>query len=417
MNIPEEERYHANLLRQRAEKALRGEEVEVSKLSPEDFQHLLHELQVHQAELSIQNEELHQAQRELEASRDLYSDLYNFAPAGYCTLSQKDTILEANQTLAMILGFKREELMHQALSHFIDRDSQDEYYLYRQRAFEDHQQQIGKIYMVKQNGEKILIRLESRLVPGDQNRLRVMLSDITEQQRIEKEAQEAAALRELRRRASDHREQERHRIARDLHEGPVQNLIATTYALHLILADTLNPELAERLGAIQRELQAQVNELRAYSVELRPPMISNFGLEKAICTHAEAFQEKHPAIQVTLELQQDAPLLEEKISMALFRIYQEALNNVIRHVQRPHKQVIVRLDQDEKQVQLEIQDNGQGFDLSEPWINRVRDGHLGLVGMQERAESVGGQLEIHSTQEIGTRVVVSVPLEADGKAE
>jgi hypothetical protein len=66
--------------------------VEVTDLPAEDFQYLLHELQVHQAELSIQNEELRRVQLDLEMARDLYADLFNFAPAGYCTLSRKDTI-------------------------------------------------------------------------------------------------------------------------------------------------------------------------------------------------------------------------------------------------------------------------------------------------------------------------------------
>lgn len=417
MSISEKERDHANLLRQRAEEALRGKPVEVSDLLPEDFQYLLHDLQVHQAELSIQNEELRRVQQELETSRDLYSDLYNFAPAGYCTLSRKDTILEANQTLAMILGVNREELIHQALSQFVARDNQDKYYLYRQCAFEDHQRQISKIYMVKQSGEKILIRLESMPVHGDQNRLRVMFSDITEQQRIEKEAQEAAALRELRKHMTDQREQERQQVARDLHDGPVQELVAITFALRGILMDHPDTELAPQLESIQSDLQEQIGALRTYAMELRPPMLARFGLEKTIRSHAEIFQEKHPVIRIQLELQHTGTLLDETVSLALFRIYQEALNNIRKHVQRPDTLVSVRLEKDEKQVWLEILDNGGGFALPEEWIDLVREGHLGLVGMRERAEAVGGQLEIHPQLGEGTRLVVSVPLEQARKAE
>jgi PAS domain S-box-containing protein len=416
MRNPEEEQRRMDQLRQRAEEALRGKSVEVSHLSPEDIQHLLHELQVHQAELLIQNDELRKVQRELETSRDLYSDLYNFAPAGYCTLSRKDIIIEANQTLAMILGVQREGLIQQMLSHFIDRGSQDEYYLYRQRAFENHQRQTGKIYMVKQNGEKVLIRLESILAHEDPNRLRVMLSDITEQQRIEKEAQEAATLRELRKRAIEHREQERQRIARDLHDGPVQELVAITFALQGMLIDNSDIEVGPQLETIQSHLQEQISTLRTYAMELRPPMFAQFGLEKIIRSHADIFQEKHPDVRFQLELQQTNILLDETVSLALFRIYQEALNNVMKHVLRSDQLVRVRLKKDENQVQLEIQDNGQGFALPQEWMDLVRKGHLGLVGMRERAESVGGQLEIHSSKELGTRVVVIVPLKADGKA-
>ena len=410
MSTPQEERDHTNRLRQRAEEALRGKPVEVTDLSLEDIQHLLHELQVHQAELAIQNEELRRVQQELETARDLYSDLYNFAPAGYCTLDRKGTILEANQTLAMILGVNLEELIHHKLSQFVDHDDQDQYYLYRQRTFEDHRHQISKIGMVKHNGEKIVIRLESMIVHEDETRLRVMLSDITEQQRIEKEAQEAAALRNYQRRINEQREQERQQVARDLHDGPVQGLVAITFALRGMLMDHPKTELAPQLEAIQTNLQEQIGELRTYAMELRPPMLSQFGLERTIRSHAEMFHEKHPTLQIQLELDQTGPRLDETTSLALFRIYQEALNNIIRHVQRPNTQVMVRMVKNEQQVLLEIEDNGEGFTLPKLWIDLVHEGHLGLVGMRERAEAVGGQLEIQSRKGEGTRLVVCVPL-------
>lgn len=398
-------------LRRRAEDALRGKSVEVTDLPPEDFQYLLHELQVHQAELSIQNEELRRIQLDLESARDLYADLFNFAPVGYCTLNQKDIVLEANQTLAALLGIKREDLIRQPLSHFVDRAEQDEYYLHRRRAFEDHQHQTSNIRMVKNDGEKIVIRLESRVAQGDKTKLRVMLSDITEQQRIEKEAQEAAVLRELQKRTNDQREQERHQIARDLHDGPMQSLIALTYAVHEILLDNPNPSLAPRLESFQTDLKEQIAVLRDFAMEIRPPFLSKLGLEKTIRTHAETFQNKHSNVSILLELHQTGALLAETTSLALFRIYQEALMNIVKHVQRPDSQVWVSLEKDENQVRLEIQDNGPGFKVPEQWMDLVHEGHLGLLGMRERAEALGGQLEIQSNQGEGTRVVVTIPLE------
>lgn len=408
---------HLQDLRRRAEDALRGKPVAVTDLPPEDFQFLLHELQVHQAELSLQNEELRRVQLDLETARDLYSDLFNFAPAGYCTLSRKDTILEANQTLAVLLGVKREELILQSLSHFVDRADQDEYYLLRQRAFEDHQRQVSNIRMVKGSGEKIVIRLESLVAHEDENKLWVMLSDITEQHRNEKEAQEAAGLRELQKRMNDQREQERQQFVRDLHDGPMQGLIALTYAIHEILLDNLNPALAPRLESIQTDLIEEIAALRAYAMEIRPPMLSKFGLEQTIRTHAETFQNKHPGISIQLEMNQTGALLAETTRLALYRIYQEALMNIVKHLQRLDAQVYVRLEKDENQVRLEIQDNGPGFTVPEQWMDLVCEGHLGLVGMRERAEALGGQLEIQSNLGEGTSVVAILPLEPVRKVE
>lgn len=114
--------------------------------------------------------------------------MYNFASAGYCTFSRKDHILDTNQTLAVLLGVKREELIHNTFLYFFDRDDHDTYYLYRQRAFEDRKHQVSNIRMAKQTGEKIDVRLESVIDHQDETGLQVMLSDITEQRRMEKEA-------------------------------------------------------------------------------------------------------------------------------------------------------------------------------------------------------------------------------------
>ena len=156
MDHPESEPNHFDHLRRRAEDALRGQPVDLNGLQHEDIQFLLHELHVHQVELSLQNEELRRVQLELETSRDRYSDLYDFAPAGYCTLSRKGLILEANQTLAVLLGVEREQLVRTSLARFVDRADQDAYYLHRQRAFADRERQVSELQMVRQSGENTL---------------------------------------------------------------------------------------------------------------------------------------------------------------------------------------------------------------------------------------------------------------------
>jgi PAS domain S-box-containing protein len=197
MVIPEEERRHANRLRQRAEEALRGKPVDLDGLPMEDIQSLLHELQVHQVELTLQNEELRRVQLELETARDQYSDLYTYAPVGYCTLDRKGLILEANQTLARLLEVDRGKLIHKKLSDFVAREAQDDYYLHHQRTFEDHQRQVIDIQMVKQTGERIIVRLESALDHADPTRIQVILSDITARKRAEKELENYAQELEL----------------------------------------------------------------------------------------------------------------------------------------------------------------------------------------------------------------------------
>ena len=103
----------------------------------------------------------------------------------------------------------------------------------------------------------------------------------------------------------------------------------------------------------------------------------------------------------------DGTTLPENVRLALFRIYQAALTNVVRHAQAD--KVVVRLHLDAEQVMLEVEDNGRGFDLPQRWIELARQGHLGLVGMVERAEAVGGQLTVQSEPGRGTVIRVTVP--------
>jgi PAS domain S-box-containing protein len=404
----DEERSHADLLRQRAEDALRGRAVDLEGLQREDLQSLLHELQVHQIELTLQNEVLRQTQVDLTTSRDLYSDLYDEAPVGYCTLDRKDRILEANQTLATLLGVERNKLIHAFLSHFVARADQDAYYLHRRQAFKEQRRLGCEIHLVKSSGETMEIHLESVTVPGDASQLRVTLSDVTELRRTQKEALEATTLREVQHRLLDQREKERQQIARDLHDGPVQELTGVTFVLRGLLMDNCAPEMAEQLEAIQTTLQSQINELRTYTSELRPPTLAKFGLEQAIRSHAESFQEKHPTIRIQLEMNQTGPMLTEATGLALFRIYQQALANILKHTQA--NQALVRFEKNDHQVHLEIQDNGAGFEPPQDLLDLARNGHLGLLGMQERAEAVGGTFTLRSHPGEGTQIQVSAPL-------
>lgn len=239
--------------------------------------------------------------------------------------------------------------------------------------------------------------------------------DITQLRRIEAEIQRDTARIELQHHLIQQREMERLDIARDLHDGPLQELIGIAYLLTAAIQQVSRREeqqkvLADDLGKIQDRLRAQIRELRVFCSELRPPTLTPFGLEKAIRSHAEAFNTRHPDLQIHLDLDQDANLLPEKMRMALFRIYQETLNNVVRHAQA--SEVGIRFSIENDQVRLELQDNGVGFEVPQAWVDLARGGHLGLVGAQERAEAVGGRLIIDSQPGAGTLVSIRVPHDA-----
>jgi signal transduction histidine kinase len=162
----------------------------------------------------------------------------------------------------------------------------------------------------------------------------------------------------------------------------------------------------QTLMDLQHSVQQVVHRLRTMSSELRPPTLAPFGLEKAIRSHAQQFQEEHPELQIHLELMPDLQSLPEQARLALFRIYQASLSNVLRHAEAT--QIVVRFTQDAEEVVLEIEDDGKGFRVPSRWITLARQGHLGLVGALERAESIGGKFEVSSELEKGTCVHVAV---------
>jgi two-component system, NarL family, sensor histidine kinase UhpB len=149
-----------------------------------------------------------------------------------------------------------------------------------------------------------------------------------------------------------------------------------------------------------------VHVLRGFAGQLRPPTLKNYGLEKTIRSHADQFQEDHPEITLTLDLMSDGNKLPERVSLALFRIYQQSLANILRHAHATC--VNIRLILDDQHVQLGIEDNGDGFEVPPRLVDLIHAGHYGLVGSAERAEAIGGTLTIDSQPGRGTTIFVNV---------
>lgn len=140
-------------LRRQAEAFVRGK-VSLSgpsaePLLPEGVRQTLHELQVHQIELEMQNEELRRTQMQLETARARYFDLYDLAPVGYCTISEQGVIQETNIAAATLLGVARSDLVGQKFSRFIAKTHQDPFYLNRKQLFASGDPQTCELQMVK----------------------------------------------------------------------------------------------------------------------------------------------------------------------------------------------------------------------------------------------------------------------------
>jgi signal transduction histidine kinase len=206
-------------------------------------------------------------------------------------------------------------------------------------------------------------------------------------------------------------EAERVRLARELHDGPIQEAYGVAFGLRHAIAEADDKGVGRLEGLLDQTHHA-IQTMRDIGRNLRPPTLSHFGLEKTIRADADQFCEHHPGIQVNLRLQPDTLEIPEHVRMALFRIYQNAMGNVARH--SGATEVTVRLLFDAETIALDIEDNGQGFTFDGRWLDLVRQGHLGLAGSNERADAIGGRLEIESTTGNGTHIRVIAPLEHPG---
>jgi diguanylate cyclase (GGDEF)-like protein/PAS domain S-box-containing protein len=161
---------HGDALRTRAEAMLRASPADDERPSANSVQRLVHELRVHQIELEMQNEELRRAQEELEAARDRYVDLYDFAPNGYLTIGESGLIREANLTAATMLGLERRKLLRMPFSQVVATEYQNTYFLHRRQVLETKGRHTCELRLVRADGTDFFGQLDS-LDIEDRNRL------------------------------------------------------------------------------------------------------------------------------------------------------------------------------------------------------------------------------------------------------
>lgn len=165
---------HSDSLRKQAEEFLDKASSATRKIPSQDVKRLVEELRVHQVELEMKNEELRRVQIELQESRDRFSNLYDFAPVGYFTISDKGMIQEANLKGASMLGVERKLLIGRPFSGFIAGDDQDTFYLYRKRLFETKTVESCELRLKKEDGSQFYGQLESVATKDDDSVLKVL---------------------------------------------------------------------------------------------------------------------------------------------------------------------------------------------------------------------------------------------------
>ncbi len=238
-------------------------------------------------------------------------------------------------------------------------------------------------------------------------------TDITELRKLQKQQLEYLTQIEIQHRLIEQREQDRLAIARNIHDGPVQNLTSMLFNVQVAKEDLTDPRMLNEMDQIVQNLKHALQELRHLIFEIRPPSVIRFGLARAIEFHAGELKEKETDLELALDLTDNGKQLSEFACLALYRIYQEAIANVLRHSEAT--QAWVRLNFAQDKLALEIRDNGKGFAF-EGNIGRLAEtGHYGLAGIKERVDVIGGKLMVVSAPGSGTTIQVEAPLSMERK--
>jgi PAS domain S-box-containing protein len=405
-------------LRARAEKILSREPEAIRKMPPEDITRLIHELEVHQIELDMQNDELRKAQTEIELSRAKYVDLYDFAPIGYFTFTATGTIEEVNLTGAKLLGIERTNLVNRDFRFFIAPESRRLFDAHRSEVLASDSPEKCELKLVRKDGTSLDVSLESVSVKSGSRSaslIRSAVSDIAERKKMEMALRETEnQLRIVSAQRLEALETERKRIAMELHDSVLGTLSGLKFKVETLILNVEqghgNPGLPTDFVPL---IQAAMKEIRRIMSDLRPTVLDDLGVVAAASFQCRQFEEMFATIRVEKRVDLSEEDIPGTLKLPVYRIVQEALNNIGRHSKADL--VNVSLKKTDHSLELVIQDNGQGFDVQQALSTAGFKRGLGLDSLCERAQWSGGFCSIESSIGKGTVIRASWPLDENGQ--
>ncbi|MBI4548187.1 MAG: PAS domain S-box protein [Ignavibacteriae bacterium] len=276
----------------------------------------------------------------------------------------------------------------------------------------------GELMNVRKNGEEFPIILSSSVV-RDSNGTPVALvgisRDITEQKNLQRKLDEIARQRtedlvKFATSIQSAQEEERRRIARELHDDLGQRLSGMKFNIEVFEEAIPKTDKAtiSKLNQLKQQIDTMLTEIRRISSNLHPAALDDFGLLVALQLLCKEFEKIH-RIKVKLH-SPDTRMVryDPHVEIALYRITQEALSNVAKHAAATA--VSIQLAYHNNTLYLSIEDNGKGFDVNSIRTERATDRGLGLISMKERAEYIGARYSIESQPDRGTTIQVEIPL-------
>ncbi|MBC8358463.1 MAG: PAS domain S-box protein [Candidatus Aminicenantes bacterium] len=354
------------------------------------------------------------AEEAMRKSEMTYRALFESGNDPVILFSLNGTIVSANQKAAEILGYNVEELIGMSYKDIIASSE------IKDAGNKLKSLQEGKTFLpyertvYKKNGTEFPSEVNLSLVQDENNKpvfLQSIFRDITERKRADEELLTSREqLRNLAAHLQAVREGERTSIAREIHDDLGQTM--TALKMDLSLLGTKLPKdqksLLKKTKSMSKLIDSTIQTVQRISAELRPGVLDDIGLTAALEWQGGEFQ-KRTGIKCELTVDPEDIFLDKDCSTAIFRIFQETLTNVARHSKA--KWVKVNLKKKARRLELKIRDNGRG--ITEEQISNSKS--FGLIGIRERVQFLGGEVEIRGIQNRGTTLKAWIPLPKDKK--
>jgi signal transduction histidine kinase len=389
-------------LRSRALTRVQGIEAQPD-LSGVEVRALYHELQVHQAELELQNEQLQESQWQLEQSLQKYRELFECMPIGYAIVDSWGRVLNCNAAGFELLKLKPNTSF--TFNQFLAPEDADRFVLVCRKVLSTKLPTRCEMSLKPSDNSRLTVLLECFPVsPLHESRLGIAFQDMTA--RVEAEITvhaNQAELQLLARRLFAAQEEERHKIARDLHDDygqRVTGMIFETQFLERSLKSGVKD--LDRVTRLKKGLKALLDDFRFMAHSLQPLNLALGSLADSMRSYLDEFA-KQTNLKVTFQSADLPEQLSHEVATNLYRVLQESLSNVAKHARATR--VGVTLSKAGNTIELNITDDGRGFDLKSAL--RQRKG-MGLISIQERVRQMGGKIAIESGYSTGTSIQISV---------
>jgi PAS domain S-box-containing protein len=337
----------------------------------------------------------------LRASETRYRGLFESSPIAILVLEKNGTILDANPAAGALFGKDTETLKSMVVADLVGTESGQKLLA---SSYKDKWQEAPLTLRLRDGSDANLEPTGTQVSDSQGNTtIQVLLRDVTQ------ERHRQAGLRAYAAYVLRAQEEERQRIARELHDETIQTLALLCRQLGGVesTSGSLPSSTIEELREARKIAEEVVTGLRDFARALRPPTLDDLGIVTSIRRLLMDSTER-TGIKGQLKLVGEERRLPRDTELGMFRIAQEALWNVERHSRAT--EVIVTMTFAEYEVRLDVQDNGVGFNVPPMPEGFSASGQLGLLGMQERAELLGGKLEVQSSPQKGATVIVSIPI-------